>query len=204
MDNNNFDFQVIASGSYIDDNTGAEGLSFMVQTFLLRLNHIALNQWILAHAFNSRDTYDTDAEWEDYLSTVKTRQDKFTKAITDALGINRNRGSVCINQAQAEVMSVVFISKTNGDYRLVPDIAKENTYYDGQATSINNLVGNNIRLARTAAGYTQADLAKLINTNSVQISRYERGERPITVDLLYQFENVLHLPIGSLLKNSNQ
>jgi len=105
-----FVIQLMAKGSYVDNSNGSDCL-YLVEAFTIRLNHIALNAWILSAMFNTRDCYETDEEWETHKAEYKTRREAFNKQIIEALEIEPSAGSVSITQAQSEVFTVVHIRK---------------------------------------------------------------------------------------------
>lgn len=100
--------QLIARGAFVDNGTG-DGGPYLVETFTLRLNHVALNAWILSETMNSRDCYNTDEEWEEHKAEYKARREAWNKRIIGTLGIDPDAGSVKITQAQSEVFIVVHI-----------------------------------------------------------------------------------------------
>ncbi len=56
FEGNGFALQVISKGAFVDNGTG-NGSSYLVEVITIRLNHIALNAWILSECFNTRDCY---------------------------------------------------------------------------------------------------------------------------------------------------
>lgn len=109
---NKFAMQVISKGSFIDDGVG-DGRLYLVEAATIRLNHIALNEWILSEVFNCRDCYENgetgDAQWEAHKAEYAERRRVWTERITKALEIDSDAGSVSITQAQSEVFTVVHI-----------------------------------------------------------------------------------------------
>ena len=59
----------------------------------------------------------------------------------------------------------------------------------------------NIREARKRAGLTQAALAERIGLDQSGVSRIERGERPVTVDVLVAIARALGVPPAALLED---
>ena len=66
FEGNEFALQIIAKGGFID--TGQPDKAYAVEATIIRLNHIALNEWLSSEMFNSRNCYidgpEGDAEWE--------------------------------------------------------------------------------------------------------------------------------------------
>lgn len=103
-----FAIQVVARGSYIDDGVG-NGKSYLINTYVIRLNHVALNDWILSEVKNSPDVFNSLGEWENHKAKYKVRRETWNNKIIDSLGIDGYTGSVCITQSQSEVFTVVRI-----------------------------------------------------------------------------------------------
>lgn len=112
FEGNEFALQVIAKGSFIDNGVGY-GKSFQVEAATIRLNHIALNAWLLSEMSNTRACYEDgpegDAQWEAHKKEWAERRRVWEAQVVGTLGIDPNTGSVSITQAQTEVFSVVHI-----------------------------------------------------------------------------------------------
>lgn len=108
FEGNEFALQVIAKGSYVDNGSGG-GKSFLIETTIIRLNHIALNAWLLSIMSNCRECYNTDEEWEAHKAEYAERREAAKAQIIDALGIDADKGSICITQSLSEVFTVVQI-----------------------------------------------------------------------------------------------
>lgn len=63
----------------------------------------------------------------------------------------------------------------------------------------NNLLGKHIREERKKLGYTQEQLAELINISSAYLGQIERGERSITLDKLIPLSKQLNVSIDYLI-----
>jgi hypothetical protein len=118
MKNNEFDFDVIARGSFLDHDTGSLDSSgrqkvYSIEAITIRLNHIALNDWLLSEILNVRECYvagpEGDRKWEEHKAEYKARRDAWKKAVVNKLGLDTDAGSVCITQALSEVFTVVYI-----------------------------------------------------------------------------------------------
>lgn len=62
---------------------------------------------------------------------------------------------------------------------------------------------NRLREWREAAGLSQEELAELLGTSNVTISRYETGVRVLTIDHLHQIAPVLGCQPADLLPNGD-
>lgn len=57
-------------------------------------------------------------------------------------------------------------------------------------------VGQNLRNARNLRGLTQKQLGETVDLTLQQIQKYENGSNRITVSRLYQFSEVLNVPVA--------
>lgn len=60
--------------------------------------------------------------------------------------------------------------------------------------------GLNLKLARTAAGMTQKELAGRLGIAQKQLSRYERGEQAPSVEMAVKIADVLGVDMNTLTK----
>ncbi len=107
---NEFAIQLMAKGSFVDSGVG-NGCLYLVEAFTIRLNHIALNAWILSEMMNSRDCYSTDEEWEAHKTECKIKRKAVRDQILKTLGINPDTEGISITQVQSEVFTIVRISE---------------------------------------------------------------------------------------------
>ncbi len=110
FESNEFVIQLMAKGGFVDNGTGGDD-SYLIEAYTIRLNHIALNAWILSEMMNVRECYDTDEEWEAHKAEYKARREAVNKQIINILGIDPDTGSISITQSQSEVFTVVHIRK---------------------------------------------------------------------------------------------
>lgn len=104
-----FCVQIISAGSFLDTDPSFNGKIFLVETTTVRLNHIAMNEWIDVQIHNCRDCYDTDQEWQEYLSLKKNRENNFRAKIAAAIGLEAAVENISVTQAVSEVFTVVYI-----------------------------------------------------------------------------------------------
>lgn len=108
MKDNNFDLEVICQGAYVDDE-------WLVETQILRLNHIALNEWTLSEICNSRGCYpdgkDGDNEWAQHQAEYTEKRRNATQRIISRLNFTGHEGNVIITHNMAEIFTAVRISK---------------------------------------------------------------------------------------------
>jgi hypothetical protein len=108
FEGNEFAIQIMAKGNFVD-TAAAPGKVFIVEAITIRLNWVALNEWLLSSMSNVRECYkdgtEGDAEWEAHKVEYKQKREAVRNKIISDLGISE--GSVCIEQAHSEVFTVV-------------------------------------------------------------------------------------------------
>ena len=65
---------------------------------------------------------------------------------------------------------------------------------DTQGT--NSHVGQRLRLRRTGLGMTQEAVARGIGVTAQQVQKYEKGMNVMNVNRLYEFAQLLHVPVS--------
>lgn len=60
-------------------------------------------------------------------------------------------------------------------------------------------IGRNIRTARMDLNLTQEDVAERLKISQLHFGRLERGDRPISLEMLALIANTLETPLSSLL-----
>lgn len=105
-----FEVQLLAKGSFIDSATGNDK-AYLVETYTIRLNYVALNDWLLSQTSNCRECYETDGEWEAHKADYKARRETWNKRVVSALGIDPEAKGVNIAQVVSEVFTVVHIQE---------------------------------------------------------------------------------------------
>lgn len=110
FEGNDFALQIIAKGAFVDNGSGG-GKSFLIETTVIRLNWVALNEWLLSTTFNSRSCYETAEEWEAHKMQYEEKHAAVKKKIVDAVEgiIDENKESVNVSQSQSEVFTLVHI-----------------------------------------------------------------------------------------------
>lgn len=66
----------------------------------------------------------------------------------------------------------------------------------GSATSVDEHVGARLRQRRTILGWSQEKLADSVSITFQQVQKYERGLNRISAGRLFQFSNVLSVPVS--------
>ncbi len=105
-----FKVEVLSRGSCIDRDGGKV---FQIDTFTLRLNHVALNEYLLSEMMNSRKCYSNDelgmALWRDHRIKMVARRKTWKAKMLEALRIGPSDSSMVIKQIQAEFFGAVWI-----------------------------------------------------------------------------------------------
>jgi len=108
-----FGVEVIAKGSFVDTSVGKNSV-YLVEAYTLRLNHVALNAWLMSETMNCRECYQDgiagDAEWKAHKEKYAKRREMWNSQIIKAIGLYDD-GSINITQSQSEVSTVVHITK---------------------------------------------------------------------------------------------
>ena len=109
--------QVISKGSVVDTQPGwndasnqAVDESFLVETIAIRLNHVALNEWLNSKTPVCYPPSDYGISWDEYKAKngkCEKRREALEKRIRDDLGIDMTQGSFAVNQIVAEFFAVV-------------------------------------------------------------------------------------------------
>lgn len=68
----------------------------------------------------------------------------------------------------------------------------------------NNHVGKRLRLRRTDLGLTQEAVARGIGVAAQQVQKYEKGLNVMNVNRLYEFAQLLHVPISYFFEGLNR
>jgi len=107
-----FELEVVSKGAFIDDDPGFGDCEYLVETFVIRLNHVALNEWIFTRRLP--DDYEnvgyTREEWEAKNKNREKRREELKEAIAAALQIPKSE-SLTVAQTLAEIFTVVTMRK---------------------------------------------------------------------------------------------
>ena len=108
-----FALQIMSKGSFIDTGTGQPDKAFSVEATTIRLNWVALNEWLSSIMCNRREVYEDgpagDAQWEAHKTEYAERRKTVEGKIITSLGLDPGRGSIMIRQVQSEVFTVLNI-----------------------------------------------------------------------------------------------
>lgn len=108
---NEFAVQVIARGAFLDNDPGYGGKVYQVETATIRLNHIALNEWLCNQANRCREDFDTDKEWAAYMDRQRNITNELNRKIAAAAGFPPipDNANVNVQQVISEVFAVAYI-----------------------------------------------------------------------------------------------
>jgi hypothetical protein len=112
FEGNEFAIQVISKGAFVDEGT-RNGSSYLVEATTIRMNHVALDAWIMSGTMNHRECYDTNEGWEAHKAEYAERRKAVIAQILAALDleVESDKEGVSITQSQSEVFTVVRIRK---------------------------------------------------------------------------------------------
>lgn len=110
FEGNEFEIQLMSKGSFVDNGYGHVP-AFLIEAFTIRLNHIALNDWVMSEMMNVRECYGTNEEWEEHKTEIKEKHETWNRRIIEALDIDLKAGSASITQSKSEIFTVVYIRK---------------------------------------------------------------------------------------------
>ena len=111
-----FTIQIIARGSVVDTQTEWSrkshqlvDVSYLVETFTIRLNHIAQNAWVDSELRYYDPDWDgvTREERERLNKERAERREAFKRQIQEDIGFDEAQGSFTVNQIIAEFFAVV-------------------------------------------------------------------------------------------------
>ena len=115
-----FAIEIVSAGGFLDDDPGFRGKTYSVQTYTIRLNHVALDAWRAATATDDREDDETWAAWhpgedrQTYRAAVEKRKAEFDSQIAAALQITgASTGSFSVVQVLSEIFAVVYIPAAN-------------------------------------------------------------------------------------------
>ena len=103
-----FGVEIIARGAFVD--TGVEpGRAYCVEIYTLRLNHVAVNEYIFTTLMNNKDCYSKHEEWLEYLDDRRAKLEEWKNRIINMVKCDVSKGGISITQAQSEVFTLVHI-----------------------------------------------------------------------------------------------
>ena len=119
---NEFDFDVLARGAFIDD-LRVKGYSpsdesiYKVEVVTIRLNHFTLNEYIMTICNNCRECYpdgeEGDKQWKEHEAEKNAKYASWKKNILDMLCIEIKEGEsgAVVQQVQSEIFTVFCCTK---------------------------------------------------------------------------------------------
>ena len=110
VENENFDVEIVTEGQFVDQGC-------LVKTIVIRLNGVAMNEFILPDILNCRECYETENEWQDYKAKKTKKREDWENKILQKFGFVKNdKNSVCIAENVSEIFTVVIMERLeNGE-----------------------------------------------------------------------------------------
>lgn len=107
-DRQGFNVEILSRGGYVDR---VDDDLYQIDTYTLRLNHVALNGYLLSLTNNCRECYGDgragDEQWAAHQTGMAAQRKIWKAKMLEALRIGPGDGSVVIKQIQAEVFAAV-------------------------------------------------------------------------------------------------
>ena len=130
-----FAVQIIAKGSVLDTLTAPRNgqimdVSYLIETFAVRLNHTALNAWVDSEPRNYDPDWDgvTQEEGERLNKERAERREAFERRIQEDIGFDGARSGFTVKQTVSEFFAVVTmreICETPRQTQTAPEGASE-------------------------------------------------------------------------------
>lgn len=110
VDNEKFDVEIVTEGQFVDQG-------YLVKTIVIRLNSVAMNEFILSDILNCRECYETENEWQEYKAKKTKKREEWENKILQKFGFVKNdKNSVCIAENVSEIFTVVIMERLeNGE-----------------------------------------------------------------------------------------
>lgn len=112
MKKDDFIVKVLSRGSCIDSQAG-DGAVYQIETYTLRLNHVALNAYLLSEMMNSRECYADGPEGrallDDHIKEYADRRREWRYKIARQIGCNPDAGSFVATQLVAEFFGAIWM-----------------------------------------------------------------------------------------------
>lgn len=111
---NRFAIELVSAGGFLDDP--GTGKTYNVQTYNVRMNHVALDAWRAATATDDQEDDETWAAWhpgedrQTYRAAVEKRKADFDSQIAAALQIEVDTGSFTVAHVLSEIFTAVYIT----------------------------------------------------------------------------------------------
>ena len=104
-----FNLEIISKGGFIDGETWADR-RYMIETYILRLNSVALGEYYKAEPINSYLTYEKVHDYLKYENEKKRLMERWMCKVTSAIGIPEHGTpghGVVIQQVLSEIFALV-------------------------------------------------------------------------------------------------
>lgn len=110
VDNEKFDVEIVTEGQFVDQG-------YLVKTIVIRLNSVAMNEFILSDILNCRECYETENEWQEYKTKKTKKREEWENKILQKFGFVKNdKNSFCIAENVSEIFTVVIMERLeNGE-----------------------------------------------------------------------------------------
>lgn len=105
-----FNVSVVTNGTFEDQG-------YEIATTVIRLNPVAMNEWIFSSLLNDRPCYETMEEWEAYKAETEEKRKNWESKVLEKLGISKAEDcGLSITQSVSEVFTVVYMEPLKSYY----------------------------------------------------------------------------------------
>ena len=108
-------FEIISAGEFLDNDPGFMGTTYAVQTYMLRLNYVALNTWLDTTLTGDSVDDESWAEWhpdedrQTYRAAIEKRRADLIAQIAAALQITgATARNFSVVRVESEIFAVVY------------------------------------------------------------------------------------------------
>lgn len=105
-----FGFNVISKGSFEDQG-------YEIVTITIRLNPVAMNEWIFSSRLNDRMCYENPEDWEAYKAETEAKRAVWESKILEMLKIEKTEDcGLSITRNVSEIFTVVYMQALKNFY----------------------------------------------------------------------------------------
>ena len=93
---------------------------YEIATTVIRLNLVAMNEWIFSSLLNDRLCYETIEEWEVYMAETEEKRKDWENKVLEKLGITKAENcGLSITQSVSEIFTVVYMKPAEKPAKII-------------------------------------------------------------------------------------
>lgn len=104
FEGNEFAVEILSRGSFVDATYPDK--VYQVETMTLRVNWVAMNDFLVFSATMDREDFAADAEYSEYLTQQAEARLKWRENLVQAIGLDKSRGTIYITKVISEIFAV--------------------------------------------------------------------------------------------------